>query len=855
MCPRRLSALLACLPLTLPAPTSGPRAAPPGRPARTDRYGDPLPPGAIARLGTERLTLSWMAHLLTFSPDGRYLAAADRGHPPGLRVWEVSSGREALRLKLPDVQGLTVISLAFSPDGKALAAACPDEAVRVWEVATGKELNHFGSPPYAAGLAFAPDGRLLFGVCGSQVLCWDLTRPGPPRTFGDFKWAGFLAVSRDGKTLLAAGSPEPPDWKKRTFVRWDIASGKEIGRHTLAATKSWDSALSPDGRALAVAEADGNGIAVLDPLTGRERAREKVPDRPCHLAFSADGTTLACADWDGGAVRVWEAATGKLRARSGKLRARFQALPTRLDGLALSPDGKVVAVVGILADAAVHLWDVAAGRELHSFPGHRGGPLTVAFVGDGREVATVSRVVSYTRPTPQWGDWSLCRWDAATGALRASVRRRPEGEVHFTAFSADGRRVVTVLHTGTWHLWDVEAGKELRAWKVPFAPPSYTESGKSLLAPPAFTPDGKVLLAATGPTVDRWEAGTGEELPPFRVEGETRQPVCCVAAPDGRTIAVNKGGRVALLGAADGKVRHRLEGMSGGLLGFSPDGRTLAVAERGAVSLWEVASGRRRGQLTARPSALAFSPDGRLLAAGGGPEEAVSLWDLATGEVAGRLRADLGGVDSLAFSPDGTRLAVAGYSPAALLCDVAALCGKKDLGQLVQLPAPSAEELEGLWADLGGADGARAYRAVRRLAAAGPRGAAFLGGRLKAGPAAEERRIAGLVAGLDSDDFATREKASAALEALGARAEPALRQALEGNPSAELRRRAQRLLRRLGAAAERPPSPGLVRLRVVEALEANGTPEARKVLAGLAAGQAGSPLAAEAALKRLGRRP
>jgi len=59
----------------------------------------------------------------------------------------------------------------------------------------------------------------------------------------------------------------------------------------------------------------------------------------------------------------------------------------------------------------------------------------------------------------------------------------------------------------------------------------------------------------------------------------------------------------------------------------------------------------------------------------------------------------------------------------------------------------------------------------------------------------------------------------------------------------------------LGAAAERPPSPGLVRLRGVEALEANGTPEARKVLAGLAAGQAGSPLAAEAALKRLGRRP
>jgi hypothetical protein len=224
---------------------------------------------------------------------------------------------------------------------------------------------------------------------------------------------------------------------------------------------------------------------------------------------------------------------------------------------------------------------------------------------------------------------------------------------------------------------------------------------------------------------------------------------------------------------------------------------------------------------------------------------------------AGRLRADLGRVGSLAFSPDGSRLAVAGSSPTALVCDVAGLCGKKKLGQLVQLPAPSAEELEGLWADLGGADGARAYRAVWRLGAAGPRGATFLEGRLKGGPAPEERRIAGLVAGLDSDDFATREKSSAALEALGARAEPALRQALEGNPSAEFRRRAQRLLQRLGATAERPPSPELVRRRAVEALEANGAPEARKALAGLAAGAAGSPLTAEAkaALGRLGRRP
>jgi WD40 repeat protein len=788
MCPRLPAVLLLAASCLGAAPAW---AAPP---ARTDRYGDLLPPGAVARLGTERLTLS-RAIFPTFSPDGRYLAAACGGSE-GLRVWEVATGKEVLRLRPPRFGGYSpsMAPLAFSPDGKAIALGCSEKTVRVWEVTTGKELNHFGGLPGPAGrLAFGPGGRLLFAGCGGQVHCWELTRPGPPRTFGTFEGVAFLAVSRDGKTLLAGGGHEPPDWQKRTFARWDVASGKELGRQSRPASRRWACALSPDGGAFAVPEDDGKSIAVLDPLTGRERARAEGSDYPAHIAFSADGATMACSSRDG-VIRVWETDTGKPRAR-------FRASTPEIDWVALSPDGKVVAAVSHWDDAAVHLWDVATARELHPFPGPRGGPLTVAFVGDGREVATVSQIAGFTRPTPRWGDWSLCRWDAATGALRAAIRCRPPGEVHFTAFAPDGRRVVTVLHDGTWQLWDVEAGKELRAWKVPFAPPSYTSRGKNMLAPPAFTPDCQVLLAATGPTVERWEAGTGKELPPFPVEGMREPRVCCAASPDGRALAVTSGGRVALLGAADGKVRHRLEGLRGGGLGFppafSPDGRTLAVAEGGAVSLWEVASGRPRGRLAGGPAAafaLAFSPDGRLLA-GGGPEGAVTLWDLATGEIAGRLRADLGRVGSLAFSPYGTRLAVAGFSPAALVCDVAGLCGKKELGQLAQLPAPSAEELEGLWADLGGARGARA--------------------------------------------------------------EPALRQALEGNPSAELRRRAQRLLGRLGATAERPPSAELVRLRAVEALEANGTPEARKALAGLATGLAVSPLAAEAkaALARLAKRP
>jgi hypothetical protein len=175
--------------------------------------------------------------------------------------------------------------------------------------------------------------------------------------------------------------------------------------------------------------------------------------------------------------------------------------------------------------------------------------------------------------------------------------------------------------------------------------------------------------------------------------------------------------------------------------------------------------------------------------------------------------------------------------------------------EVVKLPAPSEGRLEEMWAELAGAVGARAHRAVLRLGAAGPKGAALLKRRLRAGPSAEEARIGRLIADLDSADFATREKATAALEALGARAGPALRKALEGSPSAELRGRTQRLLRRLGPTGEALPPPELVRLRAVEALEANATAEARAVLAELAAGPAADELAreAKASLRRLAR--
>src|SRR5438132_401423 len=111
-----------------------------GAQPRTDANGDPLPEGALARLGTGRFR--HVAAAVAFAPDGKTLATAGRFH-------------------------------ACSPDGKFLAAGSEDAAVRLWEVATGKEVRQFHGPktvPFS--VAFSPNGKVLVATGGENRSIW-----------------------------------------------------------------------------------------------------------------------------------------------------------------------------------------------------------------------------------------------------------------------------------------------------------------------------------------------------------------------------------------------------------------------------------------------------------------------------------------------------------------------------------------------------------------------------------------------------------------------------------------------------------------------------------------------------------
>jgi hypothetical protein len=157
--------------------------------------------------------------------------------------------------------------------------------------------------------------------------------------------------------------------------------------------------------------------------------------------------------------------------------------------------------------------------------------------------------------------------------------------------------------------------------------------------------------------------------------------------------------------------------------------------------------------------------------------------------------------------------------------------------------APAGDELVALWADLGAADAARAYRAMQALLGADKQAVALLKSRLQAIVAADGKRIERLVSDLDSERFAVRQKAEGELKELGEAAGGTLRAVLAGKPSLELRRRVEGLLEMLDIAR----SPERLReLRAVEVLGYVGTAEAHQVLQALAKGSADARLTQEA---------
>jgi RNA polymerase sigma factor (sigma-70 family) len=674
-----------------------------------DVNGDPLPQGAVARLGQDRWLHDGIARFAEFLPDGKTVVTVN-AEEEAVRVWEFPSGKEIRRIPLPPVSinyaGYTTRA-ALTRDGKTIAVChMDDNQIYIHDIATGKQLAVL-KVANVGGLAFSPDGKHLAVATRLQVTAL-AAEYGPLRIWD---WAAEKVVSSfapgtdrfcyapDGKSIATWKVPAKSDKadKDRGEVKlWDPVKGVEIRP---VGEGSHSAAFSPNAKSLAILTDDA--IVLFDPDTGIQTGKLAVPesfDRNSsagapHMVFGKDGTKLYVGTYPG-IVYEWNVTSGKL------LRQYTDDAGAVGGALALSPDESTL----IGSGTGPAFFDLR-GEEITPLQ-YRTPPLVaVQFTPDGKHL--LARSGGYYPGLPV-----LRKFDAATGRELGHIT--VPGTVAASALSPDGKLLACqVRKNRKWTadpkivLIEIASGQNLE---------TSLELSSLDSARLCFSPDSKVLaITQEGKqrTIELREVSSAKLLHAFPTERagfpvDTLFGDVLLFSPTGKTFAAYAGknslglwdtttgkrvGELSLPVIArtekyspwQGRHARSLEMTSAA---FSSDGRSLALEmSDGTTRVLEVATdqprhtlGKKRSAPPRKPrqdvrfldepgSCLAFSPDGKWLVRGGF-DRVVRVWDIQTGRELAVFKGHSDAVTSLAFAPNGRTLASASADGTALIWDM-----------------------------------------------------------------------------------------------------------------------------------------------------------------------------------------
>ncbi len=628
----------------------------------------------------------WQSHI-AFSPSGKFLAASGGADT----LWNVQTGA-----KQSDLNGHQrgVAELTFSPDGTLLVgAASGGRGVVVWELSHSLEQRMFPQGKSHSCIALAPGGVRAAMEGNNRVELRDLvsgksiwavpTEEVHASTFAPDGSLFALCKSRDKVTIIdSASGVEKAILDLQTFTEvYSLAfrsDGKRLAIGTGLRLQVWDLAgdkprrlpvaeeqsgavtalaFHPDGKRLALAA--GPTLRLVNAETAQPTWAVPGHDGSIStISFSPDGTRILsiCREETDQGARLWNTADGKQIAV-------FRHDEACRDGF-IAPDDRTV--VTLDRSATLFAWDADNGKLLGFQPGERPNEWPV-FAPD-RKTFLTGRKQSFHL----WQTEKLTR--QAISGRRDVARTPPEakplpvyrevrgvlsedrGRIQFCAFSADGKRMVTVDHEYQVTVRNpvtLAAMNSFVVWRKKYESSVF-----------ALSPDGKRLAQGCADhTLRLWNVETGKEE--HGLAGHENFIRCIAFSPNGRWLASATDGlgieyELFLWDVATGVMSERRNpGGSIDSLAFSPDGEELFATCRKKVIRFGLA-GKTLPNFDHSDGtrSVAVSPDGTLVAAGGENFHGSALFDvLVWGQSNGKLLHTLSRkthiIDRLVFGPDG----------------------------------------------------------------------------------------------------------------------------------------------------------------------------------------------------------
>lgn len=521
-----------------------------------------------------------------------------------LLLWagHTSAAQEGERPKLIVQVGhvKSVNDVMYSPDGNLLATAGEDGIVKLWDVRSRQLLNNLdGHSGGVRGIDFSRDSRLLASCGGQEVKIWEVKTG---RLIHDLRSevseGCSVAFSPDGNLLASATHHE----KYNPLKLWDVRSGSLVtGFGEQPATYSLSFALN--GKVLITA--GGKKINFWSVPDAKPLKTIDTNSYVEDLVVLPDGHTFATIDLpvtvQGMTITLWDI-DGRV------LRTLLQASPEmgQIQDLAFSPDAKTYAVAywNDSSDAPdiprVELRNFKSSRVIQKFhPAMCPGANALNFSPDGRVLVTSSGC-----PLFNCGCTWASLWDIASGKLLDSTSESADTSTTL-AVSRDGKVVARSTYQNI-QLFDAERGKFIL--NIP------GQSGEA--SGMAFSPDGKMLVSVSPEDGGKiWSTSKGSLVRSFGTKDD--ELVSVAYSPDGRLIAAGGSGNIVqLIDAQSGTILNRLSIPRLSSVAFLPSSFLSAGFTRTQADTFYV-------------NAVAFSPDGRTLAAGGHTEPPHFIFNLA----------------------------------------------------------------------------------------------------------------------------------------------------------------------------------------------------------------------------------